>query len=187
MGKSRKNASNRISRRNKKGRTKRTKRTRRTKRTKRNRRCQRGGVNYALVGQPIESNPNTWPGVAPNHGGNHYPLNTYENTPFQHLQSTQGGGRRKKRTFRRKSSKRKSSKRKSSKRKSSKRRKRTPKKRRQKGGSFFATLFPEANLVGQNISYNAGSALNTIKGYQAPVDPKPWVQPELLKVQQRMI
>ena len=182
MGKSRKNASNRISRRNKKGRTKRTKRTRRTKRTKRNRRCQRGGVNYALVGQPIESNPNTWPGVAPNHGGNHYPLNTYENTPFQHLQSTQGGGRRKKRTFRRKSSKRKSSK-----RKSSKRRKRTTKKRRQKGGSFFATLFPEANLVGQNISYNAGSALNTIKGYQAPVDPKPWVQPELLKVQQRMI
>ena len=52
---------------------------------------------------------------------------------------------------------------------------------------FFAELFPESYLVGQNIQHSAGNTMNTINGYQASADPKPWVQPELLKVQQRMI
>jgi|UniRef100_A0A6C0EIZ9 hypothetical protein len=138
--------------------------------TRRNRKTHKGGMNLALVGAPVEANPSTWPGNAPNNGGNHYPLNTYENTPFQHLQPTRGGGRRR----RRKGNKTKKNKK--------------TKKRRQKGGSgFFSALFPETYLAGQNIQHSAGNTLNTINGYQASADPKPWVQPELLKVQQRMI
>ena len=135
--------------------------------TRRNRKVHKGGMNLALVGAPAEANPSTWPGNAPNHGGNHYPLNTYENTPFQHLQPTRGGGKRKGR-------------------KGKKTRK--MKKRGQKGGStFFSELFPETYLVGQNIQHDLGNTINTINGHQPSADPRPWVQPELLKVQHRMI
>jgi len=147
---------------------------RRTSRTTTRRRRQRGGTNGALVGAPIGADQSTWPGNAANHGGNHIPLNTYENTPFQHLQATQGGGRR--RTLRRTNVG------------SSLRKRRGSKGRKQRGGgSFFSSFFPETSLMGENISHSLGSAMNTYKGYQAPVDPKPWLHPELLKVQQRMI
>jgi hypothetical protein len=161
-----------VSKRSKKNASKRSKkRVLRRKRssTRRNRKIHKGGMNLALVGAPVEANPSTWPGNAPNHGGNHYPLNTYENTPFQHLQPTRGGGRRRKKG--RKTKKMKKN-----------------KKRGQKGGSsFFAELFPETYLAGQNVQHSVGNTMNTINGYQASADPKPWVQPELLKVQQRMI
>ena len=139
---------------------------RRKRSTHKNRKTHKGGMNLALIGAPVEANPSTWPGNAPNHGGNHYPLNTYENTPFQHLQPTRGGGKRKGR-------------------KGKKTRKN--KKRKQKGGSsFFSEFFPETYLVGQNIQHSVGDTMNTINGYQASADPKPWIQPELLKVQHRM-
>tara|TARA_B100000035_G_scaffold304386_1_gene304053 strand:- start:2239 stop:2718 length:480 start_codon:yes stop_codon:yes gene_type:complete len=132
------------------------------------RKKQRGGNNLATVGQPIGSEPSSWPGASGPHDGNHYPLNTNS-----HISLTKTGGKRKKL-------------RKSKKLKKGKKSKKT--KRYQKGGSsIFRTFFPETTLVGENIGHTFGSAVNTFKGYPAPVDPKPWVQPELLKVQQRMI
>ena len=162
---SKRNAHNR-SKKNGRKRSKKRMLRKKTRSTRRNRKHHKGGMNLALVGAPAEANPATWPGTAPNNGGNHYPLNTYENTPFQHLQPTRGGGRRK----RRKTKKMKKN-----------------KKRGQKGGSgFFAELFPETYLVGQNIQHSAGNTINTINGYPASADPRPWVQPDLLKVQHRM-
>lgn len=132
---------------------------------------QRGGNNLATVGKPIGSEPSTWPGASGPHDGNHYPLNNNS-----HISLTKVGGRRKLRKSKRKNS--------SKKNKKSRRHKR----RGQKGGSsIFRTFFPETTLVGDNIGHSVGSAYNTYKGFPAPVDPKPWVQPELLKVQHRMI
>tara|TARA_B100000035_G_C20911252_1_gene514065 strand:+ start:422 stop:898 length:477 start_codon:yes stop_codon:yes gene_type:complete len=132
---------------------------------------QRGGNNLATVGKPIGSEPSTWPGASGPHDGNHYPLNNNS-----HISLTKVGGRRKLRKSKRKNS--------SKKNKKSRRHRR----RGQKGGStIFRTFFPETTLVGENIGHSVGSAYNTFKGFPAPVDPKPWVQPELLKVQHRMI
>ena len=66
--------------------------------------------------------------------------------------------------------------------------KKLSKKYKQKGGSsIFRSFFPETSLVYDNTAHAYGSAVNTFKGHTAPIDPKPWSHPELLKVQQRMI
>lgn len=133
------------------------------------RKKQRGGNNLATVGKPIGSEATSWPGVSEPHDGNHYPLNTNS-----HISLSKTGGKRKKL-------------RKSNKKSKSKRRNKKTKRHQKGGSSIFKTFFPETSLVGENIGHSFGSAVNTFKGYPAPVDPKPWVHPELLKVQQRMI
>jgi hypothetical protein len=42
----------------------------------------------------------------------------------------------------------------------------------QRGGSLLGNFF-------QNMKFGAGSAYNTLYGYQLPVDPKPYVQPNM--------
>lgn len=49
--------------------------------------------------------------------------------------------------------------------------------RKQKGGS----LFPETNLMLQNLSEKTSATQNIIEGSQVPVSGKDWVQPELTK------
>ena len=136
---------------------------------KRSYKKQRGGNNLATVGKPIGSEPSTWPGASGPHDGNHYPLNNNS-----HISLTKVGGKRKLRKSRKS-------------RKSSKKNKKSRRRGQKGGSSIFRTFFPETTLVGENIGHSVGSAVNTYKGFPAPVDPKPWVQPELLKVQHRMI
>ena len=49
--------------------------------------------------------------------------------------------------------------------------------RKQKGGS----LFPETNLMLQNLSEKTSATQNIIEGSHVPVSGKDWVQPELTK------
>lgn len=115
------------------------------------RKFQRGG--NALVGSSY--NINNLPGMhvsgtgIPN--GNHYPLNTYQNTPFQYMRaenSLVGGGRRRK-----------------------KRNTKKMKKRLQKGGMPGVT---DIFNVGRYLQYEAGNTYNELQGYDKPVNPLPW-------------
>lgn len=152
MGLRKKMIKRRTIRRKNKFTRRRTKNIRRKKNIKKTRRrkIQRGGT--ALVGSSY--NINNLPGMhvggtgVPN--GNHYPLNNYQNTPFQHMRSGNsliGGGRRKRRNTKK------------------------MKKRLQKGGTpGVSDLFN----VGRYLKYEAGNTYNELQGYDKPVNPLPW-------------
>lgn len=134
------------------------------------------GGNLATVGEPFQGGDvKSWPGVSSPHSGNHYPLNN----SIQRLPINTQGGASKKRKYKKL--------RKGSKSKKLRKGSKSKKLRKQKGGNIFTTFFPEATLATRGVAYNLGSAYNTFKGYPAPVNPRPWVQPQLLKSQRLMI
>lgn len=116
------------------------------------------GGSTTFIGSPWTAN--NWPSA---NNANHYPMNTYTPVDIQ-LQTkvlganppfSKGGRRIRKSRIRSKS------------------RSRT-KRSFQKGGNLTNNLFQDLVNFGRGISYNAGSAYNTILGAQAPVNPLPW-------------
>lgn len=134
------------------------------------RRKLRGGSNFVSPFQGTTYSQDNLPGMSLNPSGgsnsNHYPLNTYKETPFQYMKSENSlmsGGRRKRKTHSKKSRVNMKS------RKSRKGRK--SRKLKQKGGFIDQGI----NLLRYG-KYELGSAYNELNGYDKPVNPLPWEQ-----------
>jgi len=128
---------------------------------KQRKRKQKGGFTSPFQGTGYSQS--NLPGMSINSSGgsngNFYALNTYKETPFQHMKSENsfaGGGKRRKTRNKRKLVKK------------SKISKKT-KKRKQKGGFISDAV----NLLRYG-KFEAGSTLNEFNGYDKPVNPLPW-------------
>jgi len=106
------------------------------------------GIPYpnGLTGQPWSTSGN-WPGTS-NVGGNynHYSLNTYNNDISRQMRDVGPF------PFDYKGGK----------------------KRKMKGGNLTNFLTQDLINLGRQITYNVGTAYNTIQGYSAPTNPMPW-------------
>ena len=110
---------------------------------------QRGGTT-TFVGSPWSAN--NWPSAD---NANHYSMNTYTPVDIQLQTKVLGanppfskGGRRRNKT--------------------------RTKRRSQKGGNLSNSVFQDLANFGRGLSFNAGSAYNTLIGASAPVNPLPW-------------